>query len=161
MPRGISSIPFCLTSPELHSFADLRIARFVIAPNTNNRSIQPKSFHPRARDLALPRCFKSKPYFTKTRRPIKCDFRSNVNRNGYRRHNLIEVVAPHRYCIWVRACSVASSSASAPTGRPVAPRIQRSGAMLPCLAMRSNSGPIFPAFSICCSIWMAIMCPIG
>ncbi len=33
--------------------------------------------------------------------------------------------------------------------------------MLPSFAMRSNSGPTVPAFSICRSIWNAIMWPIG
>ena len=54
--------------------------------------------------------------------------------------------------ISTNAFSVAVSSAFAPTGAPVACSIQMSGAMLPRRAIRSNSGPIDPAFSICCSI---------
>src|SRR5512141_2092188 len=48
-----------------------------------------------------------------------------------------------------RAFSVSARSASGPTGAPVAWVIQRSGARLPSFAIRSNSGPIAPAFSIC------------
>lgn len=50
------------------------------------------------------------------------------------------------------AFSVAASRASGPTGAPVACFIQRSGAMFPIFAIRSNSGPMWPAFSICRSI---------
>jgi hypothetical protein len=52
----------------------------------------------------------------------------------------------------VHAVCAASSNASGPTGRPVACTIQRSGVTSPIFAMRSNSGPIDPAFFICSSI---------
>ena len=47
---------------------------------------------------------------------------------------------------------VASSSASGPTGFPLACSIHRSGVTRPMVAMRWNSDPTFPAFSICSSI---------
>ena len=47
------------------------------------------------------------------------------------------------------------------TGSPVAFLIHRSGAMFPASDMRSNSSPRSPDFSICSSIWWAIMWPIG
>jgi hypothetical protein len=52
------------------------------------------------------------------------------------------------YFTILNACSAAARRASGPTGKPVAPFIQRSGAMRPWRATRSNSGPILPVFFI-------------